>query len=84
MAKTKRFNAAQSEFNLPVIRASNKSKLIVKLAKVLSSGPWAGDGDLQIEALTDMAGDIDKRMRSAQDAAEQAAETGSANGTQPE
>lgn len=55
MAKTKRFNAAQSEFNLPVIRANNKSKLIIKLAKVLSSGPWAGDGNLQIEALTDMA-----------------------------
>jgi len=84
MAKTKRFNAAQSEFNLPVIRASNKSKLIVKLAKVLSSGPWAGDGDLQIEALTDMAGDIDKRVRSLAYAAAQAAETGSANGTQPE
>lgn len=84
MARTKRFNAAQSEFNLPVIRASNKSKLIIKLAKVLSSGPWAGDGNLQIEALTDMAGDIDKRIQSAAYAAAQAAETGSANGTQPE
>lgn len=83
MARSKRFNAAQSEFKLPVIRASSKIKLLNKLAKVLSEGPWAGDGDLQIEALTEMAGDIDKRVRSLAYAAAQAAETGSANGTQP-